>query len=432
MDIGANTTGAIMNIVPVGCTGFTAVPTVTINSNSGGSCIDPNTQAPANVTANFVASGVVTGITVTSQGVCASAPGVTITDSANPTNTSAQAVVSFNTEVKMVDASPANGPSAGYPTWPTDGRDGGVPDPTAQGPAWWLIGNESGFLAQAQVIPNQPIDFEYNRQNIPFAGVTSHSLYLLPDQRADVLVDFRAYAGQTLIMYNDSPAPTPLGWAINDYYTDDPDYTGAGGQPTTPPGYGPNTRTVMQVRVLPTMPSGVASATTLAQIQQATPAAFATDQPAPIVPQTVYNTAEGAGFAPNGSIYAQAPDSTLNVTGAASSIQQILTTAPGKRYGDNGSERCAECHHHQLKRPWLRRSCRECVSTRWALSLSYRGGVGCANLTSATVTFGAPNGTACTNYTVRSGVTNYTMPCSVPSANRVVSCRATLSRPSPS
>jgi FtsP/CotA-like multicopper oxidase with cupredoxin domain len=410
MDIAANTTGMINNIVPVGCTGFTAVPTVTINSNSGGSCIDPNTQAAANVTANYVASGVVTGITVTSQGVCSSAPGVNITDSNGTPGTGAQAVVSFNTEVAMVPASP----NPNYPTWPIDGRDGGVPDPTTQGPAWWQIGNESGFMAQAQVVPNQPIDFEYNRQSIPFAGVTSHSLYLLPDQRADVLVDFRPYAGQTLIMYNDSPAPTPMGWAINDYYTDDPDYTGAGGQPSTPPGYGPNTRTVMQVRVLATMPSGTASTTTLAQIQQATPAAFATDQPAPIVPQTVYNTAEGAGFAPNGNIYAQAPDNTLNVTGAASSIQQILTTAGGNGYtattAVNGAPNVTIISANGQGSGAVAGAC---INPMGAVTL-VSGGVGCANLTSATVTFGAPNGAACTNYTVRSGVTNYTMPCSVP------------------
>jgi FtsP/CotA-like multicopper oxidase with cupredoxin domain len=42
-----------------------------------------------------------------------------------------------DTEVKMVDASP----NASYPEyWPTDLREGGVPDPTTRGPAWIQIG----------------------------------------------------------------------------------------------------------------------------------------------------------------------------------------------------------------------------------------------------------------------------------------------------
>ena len=34
-----------------------------------------------------------------------------------------------------------------------------------------------------------------------------------------------------------------------DYYTGSPNQMDAGGAPTTQPGYGPNTRTVMQIRV---------------------------------------------------------------------------------------------------------------------------------------------------------------------------------------
>jgi FtsP/CotA-like multicopper oxidase with cupredoxin domain len=46
------------------------------------------------------------------------------------------------TEVKMVAAVP----NALYPTWPKDGRDGGVPDPTTAGPDIIQIGNEGGVL----------------------------------------------------------------------------------------------------------------------------------------------------------------------------------------------------------------------------------------------------------------------------------------------
>ena len=84
-----------------------------------------------------------------------------------------------------------------YPTWPLDGRDGGVPDPTTQGPPWLQIGNESGFLAQLAVWPQQPIAYERIRQNLPFAGVTMRTLYLMGAMRADVVVDFKVSAMQT-------------------------------------------------------------------------------------------------------------------------------------------------------------------------------------------------------------------------------------------
>ena len=92
------------------------------------------------------------------------------------------------TEVRMVPASP----NPAYPTWPRDGRDGGVPDPTTQGPDICQIGNEGGFLAKVAVIPPQPVDFDYNRRSVTFGGVTSKSLYLPPAVRADIIVDFSA------------------------------------------------------------------------------------------------------------------------------------------------------------------------------------------------------------------------------------------------
>ena len=42
---------------------------------------------------------------------------------------------------------------ASRPTWPTDGREGGVPDPATTGPAWIQIGTEGGFLPAPVVIP---------------------------------------------------------------------------------------------------------------------------------------------------------------------------------------------------------------------------------------------------------------------------------------
>ena len=152
------------------------------------------------------------------------------------------------------------------------------------------------MLAQAGVIPQQPIDFENNRQNIPAQGVTSHSLLLLPDQRADVLVDLRSYnPGDTLILYNDAPAPMPLFWPLNDYFTDGPDQRAGGGPGITAPGFGPNTRTVMQIRIVPFPAtttasfSGTSAAAYQSLVKTNLPKAFAADNDPPIVNQMAYN-----------------------------------------------------------------------------------------------------------------------------------------------
>ena len=59
------------------------------------------------------------------------------------------------TEVAMVPAAPNRGSSRR--TWPTDGREGGVPDPATRGPAFIQIGTEGGFLPAPVVLPNQPV-----------------------------------------------------------------------------------------------------------------------------------------------------------------------------------------------------------------------------------------------------------------------------------
>ncbi len=151
-----------------------------------------------------------------------------------------------NTEVKMVPALA----TPGFPdTWSADGREGGVPDPATMGPDWIQIGTEGGYLPEPVVIPPQPINWNNDVTLFNAGNVTDHSLLVGPAERADVLVDFSQYAGQTLILYNDAPAAFPANDPRYDYYTGKPDLTSSGGTPTTYPGYGPNTRTVMQVRV---------------------------------------------------------------------------------------------------------------------------------------------------------------------------------------
>ncbi len=63
-----------------------------------------------------------------------------------------------------------------------------------------------------------------------------------------MIVDFSQFRGKTLILYNDAPAAFPARVPGYDYYTGGPDLSPAGA-PTTLPGYGPNTRTIMQVKV---------------------------------------------------------------------------------------------------------------------------------------------------------------------------------------
>jgi len=139
------------------------------------------------------------------------------------------------TEVKMVPA--------------PDGREGGIPDPATAGPSWIQIGTEGGFLPAPVVVPNQPVTWNQAQTAFNFGNVDQHSLLLGTAERADVIVDFSQYAGKTLIVYNDAPAAFPALDPHYDYYTGDPNQTDIGGAPTTQPGYGPNTRTIMQIRV---------------------------------------------------------------------------------------------------------------------------------------------------------------------------------------
>jgi FtsP/CotA-like multicopper oxidase with cupredoxin domain len=192
------------------------------------------------------------------------------------------------TEVKMVPAVA----TTGFPAiWPTDGRAGGVPDPATVGPKMIQIGTEGGFLPSPVEIPNQPIDYEYFRRSVTVLNVSTKALFLGPAERADVIIDFsQVPAGSTLIMYNDAPAPVPAFDTRIDYYTGDPDQLTSGGAPSTKPGFGPNTRTIMQFRVLN---SAVAPAFDLAKLQTDLPIAFASSQDQPIVAQAAYTPAYG-------------------------------------------------------------------------------------------------------------------------------------------
>ena len=108
------------------------------------------------------------------------------------------------------------------------GVDATEPSASEAGPAFVQIASEGGFLPAPVMLngPKQP------------------QLLLGPAERADLIVDFRnVHAGAVLILYNDAPAPFPIGGADNDYYPQNSK------TPSSIPGSSPNTRTLLQIRV---------------------------------------------------------------------------------------------------------------------------------------------------------------------------------------
>lgn len=219
-----------------------------------------------------ISGGVVTAINILDPGHDYTSP---------PTIT-----IGATTEVKMVPAVP----NSRYPrTWPKDGRDGGVPDPATAGPSFIMIGNEGGFLPSVAVMPNQPVNYDYDRGSATFGNVLNTgggvTVFLGPAERADVIVDFSGVPpGTNVILYNDAPAPVPGFQPRYDYYTGNPDQTAMGGWYQTQVGIGPNTRTIMQFRVQGTP----APPFDLAALEAALPQAYVLTQPPPIIPQTYY------------------------------------------------------------------------------------------------------------------------------------------------
>ncbi len=222
----------------------------------------------------------------------------------------------FPTEVKMVPAVP----TVGWPaTWPTDGRAGGVPDPTTAGPSMIQVGTEGGFLPAPVVLPPQPINYTYDRRNIVVLNVQDKALFIGPAERADIVVDFSAVPpGSKLILYNDAPAPVPAFDTRLDYYTGDPDQTSTGGAPSTAIGFGPNTRTIMLFNVA----GPVGGAFNLATLQAAMGTTYVASQPEPIVPETAYPLSYAAAT----DTYSRIQDNSLTYTpvGAAAPVTTAM------------------------------------------------------------------------------------------------------------
>lgn len=170
------------------------------------------------------------------------------------------------------------------------------------GPDWIQIGNEGGFLpAPAVVDGQQPTTWITDPTRFDVGNVDLHSLVVAPAERADVIVDFSQFAGKTLILYNDAPAAYPARVPSYDYYTGAPDQSPVGA-PTIMPGYGPNTRTIMQVKVVGTpQPAFDLNKLRIAFTHKADGSGvFESSQNPIIVGQAPYNTAYGKAFAANG------------------------------------------------------------------------------------------------------------------------------------
>jgi len=287
-------TGIVSSVnVTSGGSGYTSVPAVTITGVGKGA----TAVATVDLTAGSPTLGKVTAVTINSVGSGYTAvPTVTIAPSTTVGGVTATATAIIYTNPTEVGMVPVTGTD-----WLPPFDASGVPDPTTAGPDWIQIGTEGGFLPAPVVIPSQPITWNTNPTAFNFGNVVQHSLLLGTAERADVIVDFSAYAGQTLILYNDAPAAFPAPDPRYDYYTSDQDQTDTGGAPTTQPGFGPNTRTIMQIRVgiaVTTPTTGVTLANLQAVWAKGTGIStkrgvFEVSQDPIIVPQAAYNSAYG-------------------------------------------------------------------------------------------------------------------------------------------
>ena len=211
----------------------------------------------------------------------------------------------INTEVRMVTA--------------PDGREGGIPDPAMKGPDWIQIGTEGGFLPKPVVVPSQPVTWNGDPTLFNFGNVDQHSLLLGTAERADVIVDFSQYAGKTLILYNDAPTAFPANVPQYDYYTGCPNRMDIGGAPSTEAGYGPNVRTVMQVRV-----GGTAAGLEVGSISLTAGGSGYTTPTVTIVPATGDVTGAGANATAVGAV----DGISLNALGSNHTAPTLTIDAP--------------------------------------------------------------------------------------------------------
>jgi FtsP/CotA-like multicopper oxidase with cupredoxin domain len=216
------------------------------------------------------------------------------------------------------------------------------PTPLAgtEGPNWIAIGTEGGFLPAPVVIPAHPTTWVNDPTVFNAGNVDLHSLLTAPAERHDVIVDFSQFAGSTLILYNDAPAAFPARDPRYDYYTGNGDYRDTGGASSTLPGYGPNTRTVMQIKVAPAAPAPAFNVAALANAFKATSLGglgiFEKGQHPIIVGQGAYNSAYATAFQGSGPFagLVQIYDTSLTFDRL---VDPDASTSPGAPYNTSAA-----------------------------------------------------------------------------------------------
>ena len=145
----------------------------------------------------------------------------------------------LNLQLYVADGSP-NGITLNALGNPTNAPALCNPDLATASAAVLQIGTEGGFLPHPALIPT----------NVPFNPLLplKSSLVVAPAERPDIIIDFSRHRNQSVILYNDAPAPFPVGAPVNDYFP----LFNVKGNPInalTPAGFGPNSRVLMRFDV---------------------------------------------------------------------------------------------------------------------------------------------------------------------------------------
>ena len=145
----------------------------------------------------------------------------------------------LNLQLYVADASP-NGVTLNALGNPTNAPALCNPDLATASAAVLQIGTEGGFLPRPALIPT----------NVPFNPLLplKSSLVVAQAERPDIIIDFSRHKNQSVILYNDAPAPFPVGVPVNDYFP----LFNVKGNPVnalTPAGFGPNSRVLMRFDV---------------------------------------------------------------------------------------------------------------------------------------------------------------------------------------
>ncbi len=205
------------------------------------------------------------------------------------------------------------------------------PTPVAKpGPDWVMVGTDSGFLPNPVIIPPQPITFVTDPTVFNVGNVDTHALFMGPAERTDSVVDFSQYAGKTLILYNDAPAANPARVPYYDPYTDNADLRDIGGPYSTPEGYGPNIRTVMQIVVGPSKGRAPYNTAKLFKAFRSTSdgggGVFEQSQHPIVVGQAAYNKAYGTEFGKDLGASVSSFDGFARITDDAMSYNTLRGT----------------------------------------------------------------------------------------------------------